>query len=199
MAATKRTRHQREKDLAELSQLEAEGWSHQQLAAHFKLTKQQIGYDLAELDVRFQAEQLANTERRKRRRNNELERIKARAREGFQRSQKDAETLHVESISSGRVDQEGKPQPDSMKQTKTVKGQAGDSSFLAVERQALADQVKLWGDAAPEKVAPTNPEGTDEYSGGGTGPLLAALLRAAAEAGAADGAAVLEGDVPKPL
>ncbi len=187
MAKPKRTAHQREKDLAEMSLLEAEGWTQRALAAKFGVSQQQIQYDLDLLDKRFLAEQVQNTGRRKRRRHLEYEAIKQKARAGFDRSCQDAETLHAETT-TGRVAASGEPLPDHKKTTKTVKGQVGDPAFLAAEQRATEAQVKLWGDDAPVKVSPTSPDGTEPYGADSrTGALLDAVLRAAAEAAAAGG------------
>lgn len=183
MAAKKRTPHQREKDLAELSRLDTEGLSQKELAAHFKVSERQIRFDLETLDERFREEQVANVARRKRRRHNELEKAKRLALEAFERSRQDAETLHAETT-KGRTTKTGDPLPDLVRTTKTMRGQAGDAALLEKYLKAVAEQIDLWGDAAPTKIAPTNPEGDREYDGGGTGALLAALLRAAGEAAA---------------
>lgn len=151
MAAKKRTARKRQQDLAELAALDADGLTNRELAAHFKLSLAQIEYDLADLDRRFKKEQIGNVERRKRRRHSGLERIKRLALAAFERSKQDAETLHAETT-KGRYDTNGQPLPDQVKTTKTLKGQAGDAALLEKALRAEVEQIRLWGDAAADRL-----------------------------------------------
>lgn len=150
MATTKRSKEQREKDLAELSVLVLEGWTHAELAVKFQVSRPQIAYDIRILDKRWAAEQLANTHTRKLRRHAELERVKRLALEAFAKSRQDGETLHV-SKESGRATATGTPLPDKEVSWRTVKGQAGDAALLEKYLKAVAEQIDLWGDGAAQQ------------------------------------------------
>ena len=148
----KRKKEKREQDLAEMSDLLLEGWTQRRLGERYGVSHQQIALDAAELDRRWKAEQLTNTDTRKLRRHNELERIKRLALSAFEKSKLDGETLHAETT-KGRTTKDGVPLPDQVKTTKTIRGQAGDAALLEKYLKAVIEQAKLWGDYAPQKFA----------------------------------------------
>jgi hypothetical protein len=172
VAAPKRTPEQRESDLATVADLYLRGRTQQQIGHALGVSRQQVSYDLKELNRRWRKEQFGKVDARKAEQLARVDRIEAAAWDGWDKSCRDAETLHDET-ESGRCGPAGNPLPDRKKTGKTVKGQAGDPRFLERVCWCVAKRCRILGLYAPQKLAPTDPTGEKPYdhTRGHTGAL----------------------------
>lgn len=136
----RRTRRQREKDLAELAKRYLLGGEDQaEIAEDFGVTQGTISNDLKELEHRWQASSLVDVDEARKR---EIAHINALQREYWQawlRSKKDAEIKTVKESDKG-------------KERKIVrKGQVGEIRFLEGIEWCIEQRAKIWGIYEPEK------------------------------------------------
>ena len=183
MAANKRTPAERERDQEQLATLWCKGWTHLRIAGEFGVSRPQITQDLAKLLAKWAASAVGHVEERIAAELKKLDHLEGVAWDAWERSCRDAVSTHVRTESEGAVDAAGRPVATKTVQEKTIKPQAGDPRFLERAGWCIDRRCGILGLDSPKKIAPTNPEGDSEYAGGGTGALLAAVLRVAAEIG----------------
>ena len=140
MAAPKRTRVQREKDLEQVASLYLRGVKQSEIATQLKLSQQQISYDLADLQKRWKEAALFNLDEARRRellKLDELERAYWRA---YERScEREERTLTQRSGGAGQF---------ALVERKTS---SGDPRYLQGVERCIDRRCKLLGLDAPER------------------------------------------------
>lgn len=150
--AHKRDSFQRERDLPRIAELYCKGKTQAEIAEALGLSRQQIGYDLRDIQNRWEriaAKELGRRKGRELARIDHLERV---AWEAWARSCQDAKGTHVKTVRRG----DGQ---DITTLEKTTKGQCGDPRFLERVAWCIAQRLEIMGAYAPKKVAPTTSEG----------------------------------------
>lgn len=136
------------------------GQTQWEIARAEKVDQKQISRDLAKIRDEWKARYAAVYDERVAEQCAKIDRIEAEAWAGWERSQKDEETLKAETI-RGRVSKDGDALPDMQKSSKSARGQAGDEGFLSRVAWCIEMRLKLIG--ALKNV--------HEHSGPGGGPI----------------------------
>lgn len=160
--AHKRDPIQREKDLPRIADLYCRGKTQAEIAEILGLSRQQIGYDLRDIQNRWEQAAVAKIDKRKARERGRLEHLLSVAWQAWERSCQDAEGTHVKTV-KGRAAANGTLLPDLTTLEKTTKGQAGDPRFLERVHACITKLCELEGLDAPKKTAFTTPDGEDEW------------------------------------
>lgn len=136
MSGPKRTKAQREKDLAYIEPFYVKGWALRRIAAKisserdYSLSAVQIMHDCHELIKRWQALQLKDIDKMKARELEKINKIESEAWRGWQRSLKNKERVTT-----------GKRTGDEF----MTEGQAGDPRFLQVVKQCIDKRCEILG------------------------------------------------------
>ena len=153
MAAPKRTRIQRERDLVIVSDLYLRGETQQAIAGivsesypEFSLTQQQIGYDIKKLLGRWQKQQFLNIDDIKARELARINKMEREAWDAWDRSKEDAETT-ISKVRGATGDKE----PKQVERTEQAKGQVGNPAFMKVIQWCVEQRCKIFGAYAAEK------------------------------------------------
>jgi len=179
----KRTKKQVGRDRVDIARLYlVEHKTQDEIAVIYKVTQQQISYDLAQMAEEWRAQRLQAIDVHK---DQELVRIGILEREywdAWKRSQRDAVTKTTESV-PGKPDDDEIPdgidlEPDELAQVMASRdteaivkrvekrvGQVGAKAFLEGFQWCSENRRKLMGLDAPTKVAPVTPDGTGQYTG----------------------------------
>ena len=152
MAAPKRTKGQRERDLVLVSQMYLRGETQEAIAVAvsanydgFELSRQQMGYDIKKLHKRWMRTQLINIDAAKARELARVDSIEREAWDAWERSKEDAETVTTKGKGT-------KDEPAQMEKTVQLKGQVGDVSFLRVIQWCIEQRCKILGLDAPKQT-----------------------------------------------
>jgi transcriptional regulator with XRE-family HTH domain len=134
-------------------ELMVRGWSQPQIAADLGVSQAAVSKILRRVEGRMLRELSASIERQKARQAGRLEHLFAEAMRAWEESKADS-TRRRQRKSDG-----GSGVPGATVAELVVENQHGDPRYLDQARNALADQRKLWGLDAPQKVdlrAPRN-------------------------------------------
>jgi len=194
----KRSNREVKRDRADIARLYlVEHKTQDEIAVIYKVTQQQISYDLAQMAEEWRAQRLQAIDVHK---DQELVRIGILEREywdAWKRSQRDAVTKTTESV-PGKPDDDEIPdgidlEPDELAQVMASRdteailkrvekrvGQVGAKAFLDGLEWCSENRRKLLGLDAPTKISPTSPDGETAYSGMNNADLLRALAADAA-------------------
>jgi predicted transcriptional regulator len=164
----------REAHLAEVARLYRRKHTQTQIAALLGTTQQSISRDIAILKERWRAESVHEVGEVQREILANLEAIEEEAWEAWRRSREDAEKVVERLPRSEEESADADPKTGFIKE-RTMASQYGDPRFLEQVRKIQEDRAKIYGVNAPTKVAPTNPDGTKEFSGASTAELIAEL------------------------
>ena len=168
MAAPKRTPFQREKDLAELASRYLHGEILANIAGGMGVTHQQLSYDLAILRKRWQKSALADINEAKCRELAKVDELERTYWSAWQRSTEDKESTATEKVEGETA---------RLKAQMRREGQSGNPAFLTGVQWCINKRCQILGIDAPVKVAPTNPEGNEQYNAGlGDSGALARVL-----------------------
>lgn len=137
----------------------------QEIAAAVGVDQATVSRDLTAVRKEWLASAVRDVGERKAEELARIDALELIALEAWKRSCKDAETLHA-GTTKGRTTKAGDPLPDLTKTYKTVKGQTGDPRFLERVSWCIDRRCQLLGLDPPKKVAPTDPSGDNEYTGG---------------------------------
>jgi len=135
--------------------LRQQGWTHARIAATLEVDPSTISKMLSRLCDRALKEITEDVLRMKADQSNRLDHIIDEALQAWERSKKDAvevtteTTVVIEPADEGEAEVE-RAMPGQIV-TRKVKGQVGDTAYIAEARAALADLRKLWGLNEPEK------------------------------------------------
>jgi hypothetical protein len=152
------------------------GLSQAKIAQAENVNQGQISRDLAVIREAWLASAVMAMDARKAQELAKIDRLETIAWDAWEQSCKSAEIYHT-GVDKGRVNKDGKPLPERQKSWKTIKGQFGDPRFLERVAWCINKRCELLGLDPPKKLAPTNPDGTDEYTGGLTPAQRMAGLR----------------------
>lgn len=174
MAAPKRSKAQREHDLAEMADLLLRGLSQRDLAHHFDLSPGTISYDVKEVERRWRDRAVDAIETWKGRLLAGHERVIREAWREWGRSQSDAERIveTTELVKPGTTTKTAAEEADDgikadepvqvlevTRRVLTTEGQTGDPRYLTVIEGALTEQARLLGANAPERKEHTGADG----------------------------------------
>jgi len=156
MATNTRTEHERERDLAIISDMYCRGYSQSAIAREIGVSQQQISYDLKILHERWKASGVRNLDAAKERELLRLDAVEQEAWEAWRRSQQEQVTTEAET-------KPGKEEGWRTNRTKLTKRTGyGDARFLTVIENCIVRRCKILGIDAPKKV---------ELSGKDGGPI----------------------------
>jgi hypothetical protein len=142
-------------DRAEIAHLYLQGWTQAQIGAKLGLSRQQIGYDLDAVRHEWLQSSLVDFNQKKA---EELARIDAVEREywiAWQESKRERQTSSTEQIKD--------PRGDKIKAGIRKVEQTGDPRYLEGVRWCIAKRCEVLGLNAPQKIAPTTPDGQRPY------------------------------------
>ena len=152
MAAPKRTKGQRERDLVLVSEMYLRGETQEAIAIAvsdnydgFDLSRQQMGYDIKKLHKRWIRSQLINIDAAKARELARVDSIEREAWDAWEHSKQDAEIITTKGKGT-------KDEPAQMEKTVQRKGQIGDVSFLRVVQWCVEQRCKILGLDAPRQM-----------------------------------------------
>lgn len=173
-AGPKRSRDQRERDLADMAQALRRGARQEEFAQRFGVCQQQISQDLKELDRRWKATQLTEVDAQRRRQLEQLAEVRREAWRAWQASQQE----RVETVTE-RVGPPSSEGPAVRQVARIVKKPPEWAvSALATILNTLNAEADLLGTKAATKA---------EHSGPGGGPLQVAIREMVVELPAASG------------
>jgi hypothetical protein len=168
MRGRKRTKAQREEDLARIAEMHACGMSQAEIAAALGFTQQQISHDLKEIYRRWSAPEKPNLHTIKARILAELNAQKKQARKAWEKSQATKETSTQKQVKTpGGVVGEGESvqvEPDKERNEASLRTEERDGSvaFLKEIRECIKMECQIHGLNAAAKV---------ELSGGDGPPI----------------------------
>lgn len=139
-----------QKRRADVARLYLQGRRQVDIASAVGVNQSTVSRDLDHLRREWQADAKRSIDQRAAEELARIDRIEATAWEAWERSCRDAEALHAETV-RGRADKHGKPLPELQRTSKTVKGQAGDPRFLERVGWCVERRCKILGLDAPEK------------------------------------------------
>lgn len=144
MAAPKRTRIQREKDLLRTAELYLKGWPQYEIAKELKVSQPQIAYDIKDLIGRWKEKAAMNIDERKAEELAKVDRLEAEYWKGWEDSRKATKVTNAQTTTAG-----AKPGNTISKKEITS---AGDPRFLAGIAQCIEQRCKILGLHAPTKL-----------------------------------------------
>lgn len=169
MASHKRTKEQRERDLVELSELYVRGYSQEQMAKRFGVTRAQIRYDLTEIRENWVAQQVANFDEMKAVELQKLDCLEQEAWKAWRRSLNAAEKESVEEVMNkeweDRDAETGEilSAPIEVRKKLQKVSSYGDPRFMEQIFKCIDKRCQIRGLNAPTKIAPTTPDGTQPF------------------------------------
>lgn len=186
MAATKRTRFERERDLGLIAGLYCEGKTQVVIAERVGLTQQQISLDLKVVRERWLKASIESIDAAKGRELAKVDHLELTYWEAWERSLVEKQITATKKRQGLRV--VGKDEQAATTEASIRKEQRdGNPSYLAGVQWCIERRCKIMGTDAPTKVAPTDPTGTHEYDPITARERLASRLASiAARCGAAE-------------
>lgn len=151
--APKRSKHERERDLEEISALYLDGWTQAKIAVKLKLSRSQIEYDIRSIQTRWRKSSIRNFDEAKQRELTRIDAAERNAWEGWQRS-------HGKMSEKTKQVKEGATPAESFdSETEKTWQEAGDPRFLDVVLKCVQQRAKLLGLDAPTKMEHSGPDG----------------------------------------
>lgn len=161
MARPKRSKAQREEDLAEIAVMLSKGATEREIAKHFDISPSTAHRDVEEVEARWRDRAAATIDAHKARLIATHERVAREAWDEWDRSKQDGQKMveTTELIEVPIEDEDGLAKTttaqarilETVKRVMTTEGQTGDPRYLQVIEAALAEQAKLIGANAPAK------------------------------------------------
>jgi hypothetical protein len=159
MAAKSRTPLGRERDLRETAALYLRGLAHHEIAQRLHVSRQQIGYDLKVLQRRWQASALADFDAKKAAELARIDELERSYWEAWERSCQAREVTTQEKTQGG----EGHAEDARLKAGVRKEQRDGNPEFLRGVERCIELRCKITGAFAAVKVAPTTPDGEEEW------------------------------------
>jgi predicted transcriptional regulator len=178
-----RTKIEREADLDRIAELYLQRYKQAEIAEILGVTQQQISYDLKKIQKRWsesalrsfdqaKAEELAKIDELERvyfdawrRSQGEIE-IKSVDRERVVLDSENKMYKGVEALSIPLVDEDGitvGKEGEIVRTSRRTEYRVGEKAFLSGVEWCIQQRIKIFGIAAPTKIAPTDPTGEKEY------------------------------------
>jgi transcriptional regulator with XRE-family HTH domain len=159
MAAKTRTPLERERDLRETAALYLRGLSQDEIAQRLNVSRQQIGYDLKVLHRRWQESALADFGAKKAAELAKVDELERSYWEAWQRSCQLREVSTQEKTQAG----EGQGEAARFKAGFRKEQRDGNPQFLQGVERCIEMRCKIIGAFAALKIAPTTPDGKEEW------------------------------------
>ena len=158
MAKPKRTAFEKERDLHRTTQLYVKGRTQQEIADEFGVTQQQVAYDIAEIKRRWREESFIDMDEAKQQELATIENLKREYWQAWERSLDERTKTRTEQ-SKGAGDKTGTAKATVEKETLL-----GNPAYLAGVQWCISERSKILGLYAPNKLAPTTPDGKEPYA-----------------------------------
>jgi hypothetical protein len=159
MAAKARTPLERERDLRETAALYLRGLTQDEIAQRLNVSRQQIGYDLKVLQRRWQESALADFNAKKAAELARVDELERTYWEAWERSCQAREVTTQERTQAG----EGQIDVARLKAGVRKEQRDGNPEFLRGVERCIETRCKIIGAFAALKVAPTTPDGREEW------------------------------------
>lgn len=159
MAAKSRTPLERERDLRETAALYLHGLTHYEIAKRLNVSRQQICYDLKILQRRWQESALADFNSKKAAELAKMDELERTYWEAWERSCQAREVTTQEKTQGG----EGQSDEARLKAGVRKEQRDGNPEFLRGVERCIELRCKISGAFAAVKIAPTTPDGEEEW------------------------------------
>ena len=159
MAAKRRTPLERERDLRETAALYLRGLTQEEIAQRLGVSRQQIGYDLKALQRRWQESALADFHAKKAAELARVDELERTYWEAWERSCQAREVTTQERTQGG----DGHADEARLKAGVRKEQRDGNSEFLRGVERCIEMRCKILGTFAALKVAPTTPDGQEQW------------------------------------
>jgi hypothetical protein len=159
MATKSRSPLERERDLRETAALYLRGLTHNEIAQRLNVSRQQIGYDLKVLQRRWQESALADFSARKAAELARVDELERTYWEAWERSCQAREVTTQERIQGG----DGQADEGRRKAGVRKEQRDGAPEFLRGVERCIEMRCKITGAFAALKIAPTTPDGEEEW------------------------------------
>jgi hypothetical protein len=159
MAAKTRKPLERERDLREMAALYLRGLTHYEIAQRLNVSRQQVGYDLKVLQRRWQESALADFNGKKAAELARIDELERSYWEAWERSCQAREVTTQEKIQAG----EGEADSGRRKAGVRKEQRDGNPEFLRGVERCIEMRCKITGAFAAVKIAPTTPDGQEEW------------------------------------
>jgi len=143
------------KDRAEIAGLYLQGWTQAEIGARLGLSRQQIGYDLEAVRREWLQSTLMDFHAKKAEELARIDRLEREYWAAWEASRKERQTTTTEQT----TDAEGERLKAGIRKVE----QTGDPRYLAGVQWCIEQRCKALGLNAPQKVAPTTPDGREPY------------------------------------
>ena len=159
MATKTRSPLERERDLRETAALYLRGLTHYEIAQRLNVSRQQIGYDLKVLQRRWQESALADFNAKKAAELARVDELERTYWEAWERSCQFREVTTQERTQEG----EGQAGDSRLKAGVRKEQRDGNAEFLKGIERCIEMRCKIIGAFAAVKIAPTSPNGEEEW------------------------------------
>ena len=159
MATKSRSPLERERDLREMAALYLRGLSHHEIAQRLNVSRQQIGYDLKVLQRRWQESAVADFDARKAAELARVDELERTYWEAWERSCQAREVTTQEKTHGG----DGPADELRLKAGVRKEQRDGNPEFLRGVERCVELRCKITGAFAAVKIAPTTPDGREEW------------------------------------
>jgi hypothetical protein len=159
MAAKTRRPLEREHDLRETAALYLRGLTQHEIAQRLKVSRQQIGYDLKVLQRRWQVSALADFNAKKAAELAKVDEVERNYWAAWERSSQTREVTSQEKTQTG----EGPADEARRKVGVRKEERDGNPEFLRGVERCIEMRCRILGAFAPLRVAPTTPDGQEEW------------------------------------
>jgi hypothetical protein len=139
------------RDRAEVARLYLQRWTQAEIGAKLGLSRQQVGYDLGAVRLEWLESSVMDFNARKAEELARIDRLERECWDAWEASKKGKETTTSEQTTGGRGER--------VKAAIRKVEQTGDPRFLAGVERCIDQRCKLLGLNAPQKIAPTAPDG----------------------------------------
>jgi hypothetical protein len=159
MATRSRSLLERERDLRQTASLYLRGLTHEEIARRLNLSRQQISYDLKVLQRRWQESALADFNAKKAAELAKVDELERTYWEAWERSCQPREVTTQEhtQVGGGRADEAR------LKGGVRKEPRDGNAEFLRGVERCVELRCKILGAFAAVKIAPTTPDGQEEW------------------------------------
>jgi hypothetical protein len=161
VAATKRSRIQRENDLRRISELYLQGLDQAAIAGQLGVSRQQISYDLKTLRQRWQESALANFNEKKAAELAKIDQLERTYWHAWEDSKKIHETTTSTTEKTTGADSEARPGPSPLRMKAAMRKEErdGDPEFLKGIQWCINKRCSILGLDAPKKGVLSGPDG----------------------------------------
>jgi hypothetical protein len=159
MAAKTRTPLERERDLREAAALYLRGLTQAEIAQRLNVSRQQIGYDLKVLQRRWQESAVADFNAKKAAELAKVDELERTYWSAWERSCQAREVTTQEKIQDGQ----GPAEDARLKAAVRKEPRDGNPEFLRGIERCIELRCKITGSFAAVKIAPTTPDGKEEW------------------------------------